>query len=452
MNLKSALLYGIKKINEKFCCYYYDSENIFRGNDTTTFNRNTVEFNHSVYIASDFFSRWDRISLDDLPSQLTMLPDEDNDRKTVNKLRRFVQDFIEKKLNQYMSGRADNEIKKMIEERRTFPAFPDDEYGKIRKDDLIRVAKELYCLEPRIFYKLKDIQEKSLLAFLNLLLGSEERENILTVVEQIVNLTSEQRKQFSDILQKTKLENIIDTINFIEKRYKVIELLKSIIYDLSKYANERDHVQKIIENNYWLFGEQYNLVSADQTMYRALEKYSYILYGAKGPLEKLEDTEEANRRMDIFLCGARKVENSYGGFLEENIIVELKAPNIVLSKKILRQIEDYMDIIREKTPFNSDEHRRWKFIAVCKNVDDNVKSQYETFKDRGKLCLVNVKKNYEVYAYTWDDVFTSFDLRHSFLLDKLKYDRSVLSEEIANLHMEKSRETVDKLTDMAAAN
>ena len=58
-----------------------------------------------------------------------------------------------------------------------------------------------------------------------------------------MELSPQQRTDFSMILKKTSLENIIDTIKFIEDRYKVIELLKSIVYDLTKFANERDHVQ-----------------------------------------------------------------------------------------------------------------------------------------------------------------------------------------------------------------
>ena len=48
----------------------------------------------------------------------------------------------------------------------------------MRKNDLKRVTKEIFKLEPLIFHKLKQIQEKSLLGFLNLLLSSEERENV----------------------------------------------------------------------------------------------------------------------------------------------------------------------------------------------------------------------------------------------------------------------------------
>lgn len=57
------------------------------------------------------------------------------------------------------------------------------------------------------------------------------------------------------------------------------EGLKRIVFDLPNYANERDHVQKIMEQHYWIFGEQYNLVSADQRMQKALESYDTGLIG-----------------------------------------------------------------------------------------------------------------------------------------------------------------------------
>lgn len=449
-NFEISLIVWTEKINEKFRSYYFDSQNAIKGIDTTTFNRNTVDFNHSVFIQSHFFDEWEKVSLFDFSTQTNLFKMEDN-QKTLKKLKKEVQDFIGKKISLYMSEKADEEVGKMIELRKTFPVFPDDDYGNLRKKDLIRVTKELYCLEPRIFYKLKEIQEKSFLAFLNLLLNSEERQNILTVIDEIVQLTAEQRKQFADILQKTHLENIIDTIAFIENRYRVIEILKEIVYDLGRFANERDHIQKIVEQNYWLFGEQYHLASADQTMYRALEQYNSILYGSQNKVETLPPEAEAERRMDIFLCSSRNVETDFGSFIEENIVVELKAPRIILSKTVLRQVEDYMDFIRSKLQFNS-QQRRWKFIAVCKEVDENIKDLYQTFKDRGKPGLVSQSGNYEIYALTWDDVFKSFDLRHSFMLDKLKYDRNQLLNEIKSQSEYASRKTANILTELAISN
>ena len=298
-----------------------------------------------------------------------------------------------------MSQKADDEIRKMMKERKTFPEFSNDVYGKMRQQDFIKVTKEIYKIEPKIFYRLRHIQEKSLLGFLNLLLNSKERENVLSIVEQIVDLSPEQRQDFADVLKKTKLENIIESIKFIQDRYKVIELLKTIVYDLTQYSNERDHLQKIVQQHFWLFGEQFNLASADMRMQKALENYTNILYGENNIDATLKEDAEQERRMDIFMCNVREVEDSFETTLEENIIVELKAPKIPLSKKILRQIEDYMDFVRRQPDYNS-EYRRWKFIAVCKEVDDDVKSRYEAFKDKGKIGLVNQVENYEVYAYT----------------------------------------------------
>lgn len=445
-----SLIVWNEKIKEKFRSYYFDSKNAIKGIDTTTFNRNTVDFNHSVFIQSHFFDEWKKVSLFDFSTQINFFETDEN-QKTLKKLKKEVQDFIGKKISLYMSEKAEEEVGKMIEVRKTFPNFPNDDYGNLRKKDLIRVTKEIYCLEPRIFYKLKEVQEKSFLAFLNLLLSSEERQNILTIIDEIVRLTAEQRKQFADILQKTHLENIIDTITFIENRYQIIEILKEIVYDLGKFTNERDHIQKIVEKNYWLFGEQYHLASADQTMHRALEQYNTILYGSKNTKGTLPPETEAERRMDIFLCNSRNVETTFGTFIEENIVVELKAPHVTLSKTVLRQVEDYMDFIRNKPQFNS-QQRRWKFIAVCKEVDENIKDLYNTFKHRGKVGLVNQSGNYEIYALTWDDVFKSFDLRHSFMLNKLKYDRDQLLKEFKSQSEERNREAVNELTELAISN
>jgi len=288
-----------------------------------------------------------------------------------------------------------------------------------------------------------------LLGFLNLLLNSEERENVLSIIEQIVELSPEQRKDFSDMLRKTKLENIIDSIKFIEDRYKVIELLKTIVYDLTQFANERDHIQKIIERHFWIFGEQYNLASADQRMQKALENYINILYGEADIDAVLKPDAEQERRMDIFMCNSREVEMSFETSLEENIIVELKAPKIPLSKKVLRQIEDYMDFVRKQPAFNS-EFRNWKFIAVCKEVDEDIKSRYIAFRDKGKVGLVAQIDNYEVYAYTWDDVFKQFELRHAPLLKRLKYDREQLAKELLEEVIDsEGREKVDSLTEIS---
>lgn len=206
-------------------------EGVLKGRDTTSFNRNTVNFNHSVFVRSLCFDRDSDTSLttDDSSNEQIAFDDQPSNRTFLRKVKKEIQEAIDDALTAFLSAQATKAVQDMMD-RESFPTFSDDIPGQLQKKDLMTVTQELYKLDARIFYKLKPIQEKSLLGFINLLLQSEERENMLDIIESIVSLTPEQRKGFSDILKRTQLGNIIDTIQFIEDRYKVVEALKQVVF------------------------------------------------------------------------------------------------------------------------------------------------------------------------------------------------------------------------------
>lgn len=247
--------------------YYVNNDGFVTGVENTSFNKNTVEFYHGVFVQSSYFS--------DIPTLTNSEDDsfiefEDGQKKTMRALKKQIKALLDETLHRFLLVRADQFIEKM-EKDALLPSFLDDDFGASRRRDFISVTREIYCVEPRIFHKLKPQQSKSILGFLALLLDSNERENVLTVLEQIVALTPEQRAKFVQVLRRTKLEHIVDVIDIIQKRLDVVHQLKEIIYDksLSRFANERDHIQKIIEQQFWLFGDQYAMVTADVTFRRS---------------------------------------------------------------------------------------------------------------------------------------------------------------------------------------
>ena len=135
-----------------------------KGKKTTTFNRNTINFNHSVFVKSEFFDGEEDVQIDCEEAQIGLFESQD-EKKTLNKLHKEIQKLIEKKISVYLSDKAETAVEAMITERRTFPEFSSDMYGQMRKNDLKKVTKEIFKLEPLIFHKLKPIQEKSLLGF-----------------------------------------------------------------------------------------------------------------------------------------------------------------------------------------------------------------------------------------------------------------------------------------------
>lgn len=96
---------------------------------------------------------------------------------------------------------------------------------------------------------------------------------------------------------------------------------------------------------------------------------------------------------------------------------------------------------------------KYRSITSVTDVDSwgYSNDSYDSQKSKGKKGLVAEIDNYEVYALTWDDVFQSFDLRHAFLLDKLKMDKEAIAAEIAQTAGdEKSKDTADALTALVA--
>ncbi len=433
----------IDNIKSRYFFYFLDAVSREKYEKHTKFNNNAIEFCHSVYIESAYFDDFTPLN-DNAPEDQVIMGESNtkNQRaETFKNLLKALNELVGTKLRAYVKKDADRLIDK-IESEGGFPKFGQTAFDRERKEDLVNVVKEIYCVEPRIFKGLKKEPQKSILGFLNLLLSTDERENVVKIIEEITHLTPQERTDLAAVLQYTKLSNVIRTIKLITDRMRVIELLRRLIYDNEAFASERSHIQKVIAENYWLFGEEFNLVSADENFERALSEYLYIIDGNEDKAAYSISNPQRMRRPDIFICQKRPIENLDGSQLEQNIIVELKAPQIILSKKVHRQIEDYMDLIIKEPRFNS-QLRVWRFIAVCKSVDEDINNLYESFKNYNKRFLTHVVGNYEIYSMTWDDVFKSYELRYSFLLKKLNIDQKVLLNSIES--SEASRETADRL-------
>lgn len=432
------------KINERYYYYFLDKQLYEKGREHTKFNNKTEDFFHSVYVISNYFDKFSRTENDGIS-----LGFEKNQSDPIyKKLLIFLNRIVSDEEKNFIRNKKAEKLIEDYKKNNVFPKFRNNEYDNLRKRDLEIVVRELYCINPKIFQNLRIPQQKTIVGFLNLLLDSEQRENILQILENIVEISDDEREELARVLSKTKISNITALVKLLEKRKNTINTIQRLVFDLEKFTNERDHIQVLVENNYWLFGEQYHLVSADDNFEKTLNNYLYFLEqeellkfnnnnnNSEEDMEasqknkndrkkEILESKEKLKRPDIFIC--RK--NTTSGFLdeEENIIVELKRPSVILTKTQYDQIENYIRFIVKEPKFNSD-LRKWKLILIGKEVDDYIKDQYESHKNKGKRFLIQAVKNYEIYAYTWDDIVKIFDHRHQFLLDKIGYKDDFINE------------------------
>ncbi len=418
-----------EKIKENYLAYFLDEDMYERYERTTSLNRKDTEFHHSVCVISDYFNTFEPnngdggIALDGTRSQKD---------KIFTSLLREVRAFLllqEKKFVQEIGASA------LIEryKRNGIIREPKNDYDSIVVDDLICAVKCIYCVQPKIFTNLKNTQAKTLVGFLELLLQTDKRDDVITILESVIQLTEEERKSLVEVLQHTELSRIAETIKLLQNRCQTISALKSAVHNKELGMNEVDDIQSLLPNAFWIFGEEYNIVTeAEPDFEQALNTYIEKLRTVKGKSRsrgnrrKLDHIDK-NKEMDIFAFRQNIHSNNI-----DNIVVELKHPNVKLGEIEVSQVKTYMNVITSAPEFNAP-NMRWKFYLVGNDFDSSgyIPREIKSNVNWGKEGLIqHVEENgiiYEIFVKKWSELFSDFEIRHNFLLKKLQLKRMALS-------------------------
>jgi hypothetical protein len=351
--------------------------------------------------------------------------DKDQNDEIFKSLIKQLQSYVVDKRDNFLKENSDTAINR-FEKRDTLPVFGEDAISQSRKEDYLSVLKGVYKTAPTLFVDISKQQEKSLLGFLNLTLKSDERESVLDIISSVVDLSPEDREELAQLLKKTKLSGVVKLLKTLESRYSVVELLRMLVFKLTKSTTERGQLQSAIENNFWLFGEEYNMVGADSA-FKQLEGIYLSMIDEK----KISEDEKSDRRPDVFLTRARKMPSGIGGstYKMQNLIVELKRPSVDVGIEQYRQVEDYMHIIKSNPNLNGS-LREWHMFVIGVKVKSEITSKREAFKHLNRQFLVNHEENFYIYALSWADVFDAFEIRHDYLLDDLEIDKNMILEDI----------------------
>ena len=415
------------KLNDEFSRFYLINDNyVLKNQRTTKLNKKGDKFYHSVVVRSDFFDNF--ITPED--------PEENDDQEETPRLKLFsvrddytvfrelieyLNDFLRKKRKPFLK-KYSNVVVAQFEKENVFPKFGNNTWDQLKKEELISLVKELYEVEPALFVKLNIEQKKTFLHLLNLIIDNDERENLFKILDEVVCLDAEDRQELREVLTTTRLSGIIKATKLIHDRILTVSQIKKLVLDHTLAANERDHLQKVIEQHYWLFGEQYSLVCAAEVKFEeALRRHTYLLQG-DGKKQKITHPDK-QKEMDIFL-----VRQDYQTNRINNVVVELKSPTSIkrLSQKEFMQVQTYMNTILSVDQFNA-ENFFWEFYLIGQDYDDFIHNQLENAKTHGEFGLAFKVKNYKIYIKKWSEVFNEVDLRLQWINKKLNVEKAKLT-------------------------
>ncbi|EFI2162716.1 DNA mismatch repair protein [Escherichia coli] len=435
-----------KPATEKSFIYLTDSSGKIVHKESTTFNKKR-DFHLSVFVSSiwaDTFSS----NGDDIFSTAKSNPDSKAWRQLVKNVLKFSRSIYD----DFLRVQVEKAIQK-LEEDGAFPTYNeyDITYASWKRNNIKQVVRSIYIADPQFLVSLTIKQKKIIIRLLDKMLVSNQNEDLFDILESVLDLSDSDLSRFASQLKKTKLENIISSIEELQRRRFAVEKLKLIMNEHYKEVLETPDLQKIIENNTWLFGERYETIGAEEDTFtkiaKSLRDSVYSINNIdEQDVENGEDIIGAKRQTDLFLARRMPTFDSNGNKIFRCIIIEIKRPSIALNVKHLRQLEDYAGIIKRHPEFSS-QNLHFELILIGRKIssqDIEIPTRLSNYAGRGDVGLVSDDANMKRYVKNWYTIFDTFELTNSFMLEKLQMERDIIEKKSReDLIKELQEESVD---------
>ncbi|WP_375762640.1 ATP-binding protein [Bradyrhizobium sp. B025] len=334
----------------------------------------------------------------------------------------YLLTYIRDALSDYFRQRQAARSKGLIEDLRAEGAYP---YDGEPRDEIERKERQVFEIATyavssysKDFTKADASLRKMTLTFLKEAIRHNP-DSLSTILRAVVNLPKARQDEFSSLLEKTQLGNIILASSLIAERVVALQVLRGMVFD-PEYRHgtrERGELDVIIRDNTWMFGERFHIALSEVGLTRVMERVAQEL-GVKGSKKTVKKADGSSGRLDNFLG---RVVPHPDQTKQEFIVIELKRPSLKAGRKELDQLEDYVNALMEQ-PDYAHTDTQWTFFLVTGEYDSSIAPRI-TQKDR-PVGLFLKTSNSEVWVKTWAELIRDCDARLHFIQDKLRVEVS----------------------------
>jgi hypothetical protein len=256
---------------------------------------------------------------------------------------------------------------------------------------------------------------------LRLLRNAIERgpEELQTILREVLDLPAKKQRELAELLQETSLSAIITAAKTVADRLKFIDALESIVFEPETRGRlkERSQLHKILADNTWVFGEEYNLWASDRGLKAVLERHRDLL----APDIDIEDPVRVyNQKTAIVDLMFSRTMRRHRSDSIEHLIVELKAPSVVIGADETTQIRKYHLAVTGDERFNTVQGLRWHFIVVSNAYDELTKADLDSGPDSDRRLLMRNSRA-TVAVRTWGEIIDENKARLQFFQESLQH-------------------------------
>jgi len=256
------------------------------------------------------------------------------------------------------------------------------------------------------------------------------------ILDEVLKLPARTQQQLATLLEETSLSGIISAASVVADRLKFIAGLEAILFDpdMRKRLKERSQLHKILESNTWVFGEEFNLWVSDRSLTEVLRHHSAKLTPDTIIDAPVKHVTQERGVVDLMFSRAQRKHRAEEF---EHLVVELKAPKVVLSSKDLSQIEGYAASVSADARFKTLADLRWHFWLVGDEYNEEVKQRLSGHPE-GKYGIVSHPGNMSIGVKTWAQIIADNRARLQFFQEKLEHriDQSGALKALQERHAE----------------
>jgi len=249
------------------------------------------------------------------------------------------------------------------------------------------------------------------------------------ILESVIDLPKGKQEELAELLRKTSLTAVINAAKSVTDRLEFLRALQILVFDPNSKRQllERSQLHRIIVQETWIFGEQFNLLNDDEDLSAVLRSHLKLLgshsdEGAQrnmlAPQEPVLDANGKTAIVDLMLsCRVPTATDEE----RKHLVVELKRPSQSLNEDVINQIKKYAKAVALDDRFKHS-NVEWDFVAIANRFTEGGELEArQSGKPRGLILELDDPIKIRVWAKTWGEVIQEAEGRLTFYKRRLEY-------------------------------
>jgi hypothetical protein len=338
--------------------------------------------------------------------------------------------FMKDELNKFFKEK-NQEFDSFIEKLKQDDCYPYKLKASSSKSKEILFDKLAYLVEDR--YNLLNGENNKLREIVYPLIDRTISNGELDkILNNILKLNKKMTVQFSELLEKTELDNIITFSDKVATKIQELEFIEKLVYsDISKNVKERKELHKFLEKMLWIFGEEYEHSSkllSDKNLGNNLQQLrnDIMQYKASAKDDNIIKVDNSIKSItDLFMYSEKIIDPKH----REVLVVELKAPKVKISPKELEQVMKYAEEIESSsfTPKNV----TFKILLVSSDINDKAAYRIKGEDENPYLYFRSNSNQVEVWVMKWADIIENLKRKLNYMSAQLKIKDVDVQEKVS---------------------